>query len=62
MRGMAICYDELVVHTDVEGLDVLPASEDLWALDLEAAGGEGGRSTGPCGTCGRRWKRTEPMT
>ena len=40
----AICYDELVVHTDVEGLDVLPASEDLWALDLEAAGGEGGRS------------------
>ena len=44
MRGMAICYDELVVHTDVEGLDVLPASEDLWALDLEAAGGEGGRS------------------
>lgn len=44
MRGMAICYDELVVHTDVEGLDVLPASEDLWALDLEAAGGESGRS------------------
>lgn len=44
MRGMAICYDELVVHTDVEGLDVLPASEDLWALDPEAAGGEGGRS------------------
>lgn len=32
---------ELVVHTDVEGLDVLPASEDLWALDLEAAGGRG---------------------
>lgn len=40
MRGMAICYDELVVHTDVEGLDVLPASEDLWALDLEAAKGD----------------------
>ena len=33
LRGYAICYDE---HTDVEGLDVLPASEDLWALDLEA--------------------------
>lgn len=36
LRGMAICYDELTVHTDVEGLDVLPASEDLWALDLAA--------------------------
>ena len=36
LRGLAICYDELTVHTDVEGLDVLPASEDLWALDLEA--------------------------
>ena len=36
LRGYAICYDELTVHTDVEGLDVLPASEDLWALDLEA--------------------------
>ena len=35
LRGYAICYDELTVHTDVEGLDVLPASEDLWALELE---------------------------
>lgn len=35
LRGYAMCYDELTVHTDVEGLDVLPASEDLWALDLE---------------------------
>ena len=25
LRGYAICYDELTVHTDVEGLDVLPA-------------------------------------
>ena len=36
LRGYAICYEELTVHTDVDGLDVLPASEDLWALDLEA--------------------------
>ncbi len=43
LRGLAICYDELTVHTDVEGLDVLPASEDLWALDLEAAGGNRSR-------------------
>ncbi|MGO5022076.1 ParA family protein [Lawsonibacter sp. LCP25S3_G6] len=35
LRGAAICYDELTVHTDVEGLDVLPASEDLWAMDIE---------------------------
>ena len=40
LRGWAMCYDELTVHTDVEGLDVLPASEDLWALDLEAAAGD----------------------
>lgn len=35
LRGYALCYDELAVHTDVEGLDVLPASEDLWAMELE---------------------------
>ena len=44
LRGWAICYDELTVHTDVEGLNVLPAAEDLWALDLEAAGGDRSRS------------------
>ena len=43
LRGWAVCYDELTVHTDVDGLDVLPAAEDLWALDLEAAGGDRGR-------------------
>ena len=25
LRGMVLCYDELTVHTDVPGLDVLPA-------------------------------------
>lgn len=44
LRGLSICYDELVEQTDVPGLDVLPAAEDLWALDLEAAGGDRGRS------------------
>lgn len=43
LRGFVICYDELAVHTDVPDLDVLPASEDLWALDLEAAAGDRGR-------------------
>ena len=36
LRGLSICCDELVEQTDVSGLDVLPASADLWALDLEA--------------------------
>ena len=44
LRGWAICYNELTVQTDVEGLDVLPAAEDLWAMDLEAAGGDRSRS------------------
>lgn len=43
LRGWACCYADLVEHTDVDGLDVLPASEDLWALDIEAAGGDRGR-------------------
>ena len=43
LRGFVICYDELAVHTDVPGLDVIPASADLWALDLEAAAGDRGR-------------------
>lgn len=29
LRGYYSRYNDLVVHTDVEGLDVLPASEDL---------------------------------
>lgn len=43
LRGWVCCYADLVEHTDVDGLDVLPASEDLWALDIEAAGGDRGR-------------------
>lgn len=35
LRGYYSNYEELVVHTDVVGLDVLPASEDLWAMELE---------------------------
>lgn len=35
LRGIYSRYNNIVVHTDVEGLDVLPASDDLWALDLE---------------------------
>ena len=43
LRGYVMCYDELTVHTDVAGLDMIPAAEDLWALDLEAAGGDRNR-------------------
>ena len=44
IRGYATCYDEVVEHTDVPGLDVLPASEDLWAVDLEAVTTDSRRS------------------
>ncbi|MBM6926941.1 ParA family protein [Pseudoflavonifractor phocaeensis] len=43
LRGYACCWDELVIPTDVDGLHVLPAAEDLGALDLEAAGGDRSR-------------------
>ena len=58
LRGYAMCYDELTVHTDVEGLDVLPASEDLWALDLEAVTATRAALSGRCEICGRPWRRT----
>ena len=29
IRGYALCYAEVTEHTDVPGLDVLPASDDL---------------------------------
>ncbi len=35
LRGYAAGVEDLLIPTDVEGLDVLPASDDLWALDLE---------------------------
>lgn len=61
LRGYAICYDELTVHTDVEGLDVLPASEDLWALDLETVTSDSGRSIQPtlrvAGVLFNQWHR-----
>ena len=35
LRGYAAGGEDLLIPTDVDGLDVLPASDDLWALDLE---------------------------
>ena len=35
LRGCVAGVEGLLVHTDVEGLDMLPASDDLWALDLD---------------------------
>lgn len=48
---MAICYDELVVHTDVEGLDVLPGvGGPVGPWTWEAAGrARVAGATGPCG-------------
>ena len=40
LRGYAICYEELTVHTDVDGLDVLPADDELRNLDVDVLQGE----------------------
>lgn len=35
LRHSVVCYDEVVEHTDVPNLDIIPASRDLGRLDLE---------------------------
>lgn len=39
LTGMATCYDEVVEPTDIDGLDMIPASTELWSLDLHSRGG-----------------------
>lgn len=34
LSGLASCYDEVAVHTGIENLDLIPASNDLWSVDL----------------------------
>ncbi len=46
LGGYATVYDEVVVSTDLPGLDVIPASDELWELDLKDRTGDGL----PCGT------------
>lgn len=39
IEGTASCYDEVVEPTDIENLDVIPASSSLWEVDLSFAQG-----------------------
>lgn len=34
LNGTATCYDEVTVRTAIENLDLIPASNDLWSVDL----------------------------
>lgn len=36
LEGLACYYDEVIQATDIEGVDMIPASSSLWALDLES--------------------------
>lgn len=39
LTGMAVCYDEVVEPTDIDGLDMIPASTELWGIDLHSRNG-----------------------
>ncbi len=34
LSGGVICYDEIVEHTGIKGLDMVPANNMLWQIDL----------------------------
>lgn len=34
LTGTATVWDEVVIHTDLRNLDMIPASNELWSLDL----------------------------
>lgn len=39
LTGLAACYDEVVEPTDIDGLDMIPASTELWGIDLHSRSG-----------------------
>lgn len=41
LRGMADYYPDVIYHTDVPGLDIIPATEDIGDIDLECIMGGG---------------------
>ena len=41
LGGYATVYDELVVSSDIPNLDVMPASDELWEIDLRERTGDG---------------------
>lgn len=34
LSGAACCYDEVIAPTDIENLDMIPANNELWSIDL----------------------------
>lgn len=34
LSGAACCYDEVIVPTDIDHLDMIPANNELWSIDL----------------------------
>lgn len=41
LNGRAAAYDEVVVFSGIPNLDVMPASDELWGIDLNEYAGEG---------------------
>lgn len=41
LGGYATVYDEVIVPSGIPNLDVIPASDDLWAIDLRERTGDG---------------------
>ena len=41
LEGNVNCYDEVIVATEIDGLDMIPASSALWGIDLRCALGDG---------------------
>ncbi len=48
LGGFATVYDEVVVSSGLPNLDVIPASDELWGVDLDERTGDGPA----CGTAG----------
>ncbi|MFQ7450525.1 MAG: ParA family protein [Flavonifractor plautii] len=56
-----VYYDDLLYHSSIRGLDVLPADDELRNLDVDLLQGSG-PTCGPSVTCGTRWRRMTPTT
>lgn len=41
LGGYATVYDEVVTASDIPNLDVIPASDELWGIDLSSCTGDG---------------------
>lgn len=39
LTGTVMYYDEVICPTDIDGLDMIPASSELWSIDLHSRNG-----------------------